>query len=224
MARPSQKGITLKKSKKYDTSGLIEDQYEPGSGRRVLKNLLGINRKREMDRLEAREQLRAIEEVSRSFDENHCFTAQDICKIHEIWLGPVYPWAGRYRQVNISKGGFEFAKAMAVAANMQEFERSVLRKYTPCRNMPLDQIIEALAIVHVELVLIHPFREGNGRMTRLLSILMGWQAQLPTLDFGGITGRKKSEYFAAVRTGLARNYEPMTEIFRSIVNRTLKKT
>ena len=47
----------MKKDKsRYDTSGLIDGQFEPGSGRRVLKNLLGIKRKREMDQIEGREQ------------------------------------------------------------------------------------------------------------------------------------------------------------------------
>jgi len=41
----------LKKAKKYDTSGLIENQHEPGSGGRVLRNLLRVNKKREIDRL-----------------------------------------------------------------------------------------------------------------------------------------------------------------------------
>jgi cell filamentation protein len=45
---------------RYDASGLVEAQFEPGSRRRVLKNLLGIKRKREMDRLEGLEQLRAL--------------------------------------------------------------------------------------------------------------------------------------------------------------------
>ena len=174
------------------------------------------------DRTEAQEQLRALDVISKLFGENHRFTAEDICQIHKIWLGRIYPWAGQYRQVNISKGGFEFTKALAVSANMEEFEKGPLRKHTPCRNMFLKQIAEALAVVHTELVLIHPFREGNGRMARLLSILMGWQAQLPTLDFGGITGKKKKKYFAAVRAGVARNYKPMEEIFESIIKRTLK--
>jgi len=47
----------MKKDKsRYDTSGLIDGQFEPGPGGRVLKNLLGIKRKREMDQVEAREQ------------------------------------------------------------------------------------------------------------------------------------------------------------------------
>lgn len=41
---------------RYDVAGLIEAQYQPGSRGRVLRNLLGITRKREMDEAEAREQ------------------------------------------------------------------------------------------------------------------------------------------------------------------------
>ena len=212
----------LKKGKKYDTSGLVEDQFEPGSGGRVLKNLLKIKRKREMDRREAQEQLRTINEISKLFDENRRFTAEDICSIHKIWLNRIYSWAGQYRQVNISKGGFSFAAARHIPTLMEEFERGHLYDFTPCRGKTVEQVIEALAVVHVELVLIHPFREGNGRMARLVSILMGWQAQLPTLDFGGIVGKKKKEYFAAVRAGIARDYQPMKKIFDSIIKKTLK--
>lgn len=43
----------MKKTENYDTAGLIEAQFEPGSRGRVLKNLLGIKRKREMDEIEA---------------------------------------------------------------------------------------------------------------------------------------------------------------------------
>lgn len=212
----------MKKGKKYNTSGLIEDQYEPGSGGRVLKNLLGIKRKRDIDRMEAREQLRALDDIARLFDANHCFTAEDICAIHKIWLGNIYPWAGRYRQINISKGGFDFARAMAIPSNMKAFEKGPLHDFTPCRGESREEVIKALAVVHTELVLIHPFREGNGRLARLLSILMGWQAQLPTLDFGGIAGKKKNEYFAAVRAGTKYDYKPMENIFESVLKRTMR--
>ena len=210
------------RNKKYDVSELVEAQFEPGSGKRVLKNLLGINKKREIDRLEAQEQLRTLEDISKLFAQEHRFTAEDVCQIHKIWLGRIYSWAGQYRQVNISKDGFEFTKAMAIPANMEEFEKGPLRSHTPCQGRSIEQIIEALAVVHTELVLIHPFREGNGRMARLLSILMGWQAQLPTLDFGGIHGEKKRKYFAAVRAGMGHDYKPMEAIFRSIIKKTLK--
>jgi cell filamentation protein len=50
----------MKKTDRYDTAGLIEDTYEPGSHGRVLKNLLGIKRKRQMDGIEAQAQSRAL--------------------------------------------------------------------------------------------------------------------------------------------------------------------
>jgi cell filamentation protein len=79
-----------------------------------------------------------------------------------------------------------------------------------------------MATVHTELVLIHPFREGNGRCARLLAVLMGLQAGLPPLDFGGIRGRVRQRYIAAVHAGLDRNYAPMAEIFRAVIFRTLR--
>jgi len=76
----------------------------------------------------------------------------------------------------------------------------------------------------VELVLIHPFREGNGRAARLLADLMAMQANYPPLDYGGIRGKKRQEYFHAVQEGLNRNYEPMTSIFISVLRRTLRRS
>jgi len=71
-------------------------------------------------------------------------------------------------------------------------------------------------------VLIHPFREGSGRVARLLATLMVLQAGLPPLDFGELKGKKRKEYFAAVRAGLERDYKPMEEIFSGVILRTLK--
>ena len=91
-----------KKGKKpagrYDASGLIEAQFEPGSRGRVLRNLLGIKSKREMDRVEARAQVRALLKLTKTYGRRHRFTSADICGIHRIWLGDIYAWAGRCRQ------------------------------------------------------------------------------------------------------------------------------
>jgi len=207
---------------RYKTSHLLEDQKQPGSGGRVLKNLLGINRKREMDRVEAEEQLRALEEITQRFGPRHKFKARDIRLIHKIWLGNIYEWAGEYRSVNISKGGFSFAAAREIDKLMITFERDVLAEYTPVKDGDsLEDIARALAVIHVELVLIHPFREGNGRMARLLAILMALQAGLPVLDFGGLK-RKNKQYVSAIHEGVKRNYEPMAVIFLSVIKRTVK--
>lgn len=216
--------MTMKKreANRYDASGLTEARFEPGSGKRVLKNLLGIKSKREIDRVEALEQLPVLEELSGIYDKDHLFTVADICKIHEVWLGRIYEWAGQYRRVNVSKDGFPFAAANQIPRLMSELERGGLKKHTPCRFSSIGGISRAIAVVHTELVLIHPFREGNGRVARILSALMALQAGLPSLDFNGIKGKKRQEYFAAVRAGMDNNYEPMEKVFNAVISRTLR--
>ena len=207
---------------RYDALELVEGQFEPGSGRRVLKNLLSVKSKREIGRIETRELLRAQDELVDIYAEDHRFRSADIRSMHGLWLGNVYAWAGSYRQVNLSRDNFSFAAAAHIPMLMAEFEQAPLRQFTPCHFSSVSELAFALAVVHVELVLIHPFRDGNGRVARMLSILMGSQAGLPSLDFGDIKGRKKKEYFSAVQAGLDRNYEPMAEIFSDVIDRTLR--
>jgi cell filamentation protein len=213
----------MEKGRRYESTGFVEGQHEPGSRRRVIRNLLGIKTKREMERVESLEQVRATEELIDTYGRDHRFTANDIRRIHRIWLHPIYPWAGEYRKVNLTKGGFTFAAAAQISRLMSSFEKEILRKYTPCRGMSTEEIVRALAVVHAELVLIHPFREGNGRVARMLAMLMGLQAGLPALDFSGIKGRSRKEYFAAVQAGVARDYDPMMKIFTAVIRRTSRK-
>lgn len=210
----------MNKSPRYSTAHLPESQFEPGSYGRVLRNRLQITRKREMDIIEAELYALAQPKLMGMFTKEHCFSAEDVCTIHKTWLGEVYEWAGQYRQVNVSKGDFSFAMARHIPQLMQEFENRLLNQYTPCTFATDEEIISALAVVHTELMLIHPFREGNGRAGRLLAVLMAFQAGLPGLDFRGIQGQKKKEYFAAVQAGLDCNYEPMKKVFRSVLSRT----
>lgn len=202
---------------RYDTEQLTEAQFEQGSRGRVLKNLLGIRSKYAMDEMETTKLAEAIDWAIRRVTAEQCFTAADICLWHKQWLGEVYPWAGEYRQVNIGKGGFMFAMSAQVPRLMQEFEKKELARFTPCTFDNLEDVLEALAITHCELVLIHPFREGNGRISRLLSSLMALQAGLPLLDFSSIKGKKREEYFAAVQASMGGDYEPMREIFKRVV-------
>lgn len=210
----------MKIGKRYDVSRLIEAQFEPGSHERVLRNKLGITSKREIDRLERQEQFRTIKELTGMYDKNHRFTASDIREIHKLWLGNIYEWAGEYRQVNVSKDDFSFAAAKQVPKLMNELEKGALRKYTPCRYSDIDEIIEAISVVHTELVLIHPFREGNGRVARLLSVLMALQAGMPPLDFSSIKGKKRREYFSAIQIGLDHDYSLIGNFFKSVIRRT----
>lgn len=107
--------------------------------------------------------------------------------------------------------------ALQVPKLMSQFELEQLKEYTPCIFENRDEVVKALAEVHIELVLIHPFREGNGRCSRILASIMALQAGLPVLDFSVISGPRKSEYFNAVQSGIDRNYEPMEALFREII-------
>lgn len=209
--------------KKYDVSGLSEAQYEPGSRKLVIKNMLGIRKKSEMDRLESIALKQAEDALFRKYGARHSFIAKDICQMHKLWLGKIYPWAGQYRKVNIGKGNFLFAAATCISQLMEKFEKGQLAKYTPCNFRDKGKIIRALAEVQVEFILIHPFREGNGRIARLIATLMALQAGLPLLDFSTIKRKKKDKYFAAVRAGMDKNYKPMEEIFKEILEVTLSR-
>jgi len=211
----------MKKRGRYDVSGLIEAQFEPGSRGRVLRNLRGIARIREMNRVETLALQSATDSFFRRFDEEHRFTAEDIRKMHQAWLGGIYAWAGEYRSVNVSKDGFMFAAAARIPDLMLDFQRMVLARRTPCRFAERQEVADALAEVHVELLLIHPFRDGNGRIARALAALMAAQARLPQLDFSPVAGGRRNEYFAAIQAGMDRDYRPMAAIFAELIERSL---
>lgn len=201
-----------------------EAEFEPGSRGRVLRNRLGIKSVRAIEREESEALLATTQQLIDEVTVDHRFTARDICGMHRRWLGGIYEWAGQYRSVNIAKGEFVFAAATQVPRLMQQFERGPLRLYTPCTTTSAKEQAVALAIVHAEFILIHPFREGNGRCGRLLAMLMGLQAGLPALDFGGIRGAKKRGYIAAVHSAMDRDYEPLTAVFREVIARTLRSS
>ena len=164
---------------RYDVSDLREGQFEPGSNELVLRNKLGITSVDDMNGAETAALASATEEFINLYDAQRRFTADDIRDMHRRWLGNIYDWAGEYRQVNLGKGGFQFASAHLIPRLMAEFENGPLRVHTPCKTAKVSAIAAALAETHVELVLIHPFREGNGRISRLLCVLMALQAGLP---------------------------------------------
>jgi cell filamentation protein len=100
---------------------------------------------------------------------------------------------------------------------MTQFQREVLERLTPCSFSDRREILRALAESHVELVLIHPFREGNGRLARVLSTLMALQAGLPFLNFRSIAGEGKRVYITAIQAGLDKDYTAMERLFERII-------
>jgi cell filamentation protein len=207
---------------RYHAAG-PQAEFEPGSRNRVLRNLLGICRVGDMQQAESEALLMAQQEAVERYADDQRFLASDLCDLHRLWLGPIYPWAGEYRSVNIGKGGFQFAHAPLIPRLMAELERGPLAALTPCRPASDQVVANALAVVHAELILIHPFRDGNGRVARLLAMLMGLQAGLPPLDFSALDGRNKQTYIAGIHAALVRDYAPLTALFERIIARTWKQ-
>jgi len=207
---------------RYKAQG-IQSEAEPGSRGRVLRNLNGIRSVRAMERAESGALLAVQDRLVDRFAANHRFTAADIQGIHREWLQGIYPWAGQYRSGNLAKGGFQFAAADRIPTLMARLEERELRAYTPCLPSRVDAVARSLAVIHAELVLIHPFREGNGRCARLVALLMGLQAGMPPLDFGPLEGRGKAAYIAAIHAALGSDYEPMINVFSRVLSRTLSR-
>jgi len=181
------------------------------------KNRLGITNKRELEEAENAALAKALNELLQMHEATHQFTSADIRMVHKAWLGGIYEWAGEYRQVNARKRDISYASAKQIPRLMDALEKGPLHRHTPCNFRAASRVTRALAEVHVELILIHPFAGGNDRIARILASLMASQAGLPILDFRDIIGKKKCEYFAAIHRGLYGDYNPMDELFAQII-------
>src|SRR5207249_1859274 len=108
------------------------------------------------------------------------------------------------------KGKFTFASAYALSSALDLFERDILSVNTPCKAKTIEEISLKIAAVHAEFLLLHPYREGNGRTARLIATLMAYQAGMPGIDFSfiGSRGREFEKYIEAVHAAVKRNYEP----------------
>jgi cell filamentation protein len=207
---------------RYSTQGSVEAGFQPGSRGRVLANRLDIVGVRAMQQVESDALLALMTALLDEVTDRQRFTSRDLCDWHRRWLGGVYSWAGDYRQVNIGKGGFQFASAHLIPKLMTTFQLDVLTLHTSCAGMDEARLVQALAVTHAEFILIHPFREGNGRLARLLNTLMALQAGWPALDYGGIQGKKKREYIGAIHAALGGDYAPMEVVFRAVLRRTVR--
>ena len=207
---------------RYNTTGNIQAEFEPRSNDTVLRNKLGITAEPEMADVELSLLALLYEAVIESVRVDQPLKANDLCDWHRRWLGNVYEWAGEYRSVNIGKGNFQFAACAQIPRLMDGLDSKILSAYTPCEGMTESQLADAIAIVHVELILIHPFREGNGRLSRLLMNVMALQAGWPELDFSA-WDRNKQAYFSAIQSGLD-DYAPMKQLVRQVLRESYENT
>ena len=110
-------------------------------------------------------------------------TIKGLQQIHAYLFGGLYDFAGQIRTVNISKGGFQFAMAQFLPETLQKIEA-----------MP-ETDFEKIAEKYIEMNIAHPFREGNGRTTRIwLDLILKNRLKL-CIDWSKIN---KKEYLSAM--------------------------
>ena len=104
----------------------------------------------------------------------------------------IYDFAGKVRSVNIAKGGFRFVPAMYLLDALKQIERMPQSTF--------DEIIEK----YVEMNVAHPFREGNGRSTRIwLDLILKKELQL-VIDWSKVN---KEDYLSAMERSPIKNLE-----------------
>lgn len=192
---------------RYDIVG-SQGAVQSDSDGHVLENKLNITRAEDMDEAE----LVLLQKLYVSVLQDHLppgrISVLHLKRWHKRWLGNVYDWAGQYRIVNMSKDGFPFAPAAQLPRLMQKFDSEYLARYTPCTGMTLTELIDAIAIIHVEFILMHPFREGNGRISRLLADVMAVQGGREPLDYSSWE-QNRAAYVSAIQRGMDCDYDPM---------------
>jgi cell filamentation protein len=143
------------------------------------------------------------------------FTTEYILNIHKLALNHLYTFAGKYRNVNLSKGGFQFSSALYLPQSMKDFNDEILVKL-PDTYSDEKSLIKDVATVHAELLFIHPFREGNGRTARLLANLMVRKAGYNPIEFSKIKEEVFEQYISAVQMAALKDYQPMTDLISII--------
>jgi cell filamentation protein len=125
-------------------------------------------------------------------------TAKGLQKIHAYLFGGLFAFAGKIREKNISKGGFQFANALFLAQTLEKID--ALPEYT------FDEIVDK----YIEMNIAHPFMEGNGRSTRIwLDQILKKRLQ-QCVDWSLIG---KLDYMEAMRLSPVRN-APLKELLR----------
>lgn len=124
---------------------------------RMLENKIGLTSSADLAREEERiSKKKAVELFEKGIlDDLPAGVFSTLQVIHRYLFEDIYPFAGKIRTVNVAKGNFRFAPLMYLQAALDNIDKM------PQSNF--DEIVEK----YVEMNIAHPFREGNGRSTRI---------------------------------------------------------
>ncbi|EOJ28315.1 protein adenylyltransferase Fic [Enterococcus faecalis] len=151
----------------------------------MLENKLGIINQLELNRVEERVSKEKAKQLydSGDIDRVEIGTFKGLSYIHNYLFEDIYEFAGKVRSQNISKGNFRFAPVMYLEVALEHIDKM------PQRN--LDEIVAK----YVEMNIAHPFREGNGRATRIWLDLILKKELKQVVDWNLIN---KEDYLSAM--------------------------
>lgn len=160
----------------------------------ALENKFNITDSAELARVEEQiSKKRAIELFEKNLIEDfEVGKFSSLVKIHKFLFEDIYEFAGKVREVNIAKGNFRFAPVMYLEASLKHIDNMPQSSY--------DEIIEK----YVEMNIAHPFREGNGRSTRIwLDLILKKELTL-VIDWGIVD---KEDYMLAMERSPVKDVE-----------------
>ena len=160
----------------------------------VLENKLGITNSSELARVEEKlSKKRALELFENAtFNSLKAGSFEALQKIHKYLFQDIYDFAGEIRTVNIAKGNFRFAPVIYLEEALKNIEKMPQSTF--------DEIIEK----YVEMNIAHPFREGNGRSTRIwLDLILKKELNL-VVDWNKID---KEDYLLAMERSPIKDIE-----------------
>lgn len=160
----------------------------------ILENKLNITNQVELAKAEEKISKHKARQLFDSGDigKVNVGTFAGLAFIHAYLFGDIYDFAGKVRDVNVAKGDFRFAPLMYLEPSLKHIDEM------PQRNF--DQIIEK----YVEMNIAHPFREGNGRATRIwLDLILKKEIQ-QVVDWNQVD---KEEYLSAMQRSVVKDVE-----------------
>jgi len=171
----------------------------------ALENKLGINDSAELARTEEKiSKIKAIELYeSDIIEEFEVGKFSGLAKIHKFLFDEIYDFAGKVRTVNIAKSNFRFAPVMYLEMALKNIDEMPQSTY--------DEIIEK----YVEMNVAHPFREGNGRSTRIwLDLILKKELKL-VVDWNKVD---KEDYLLAMERSPIKDVEIKVLLKNALTN------
>lgn len=155
-----------------------------------------------------------------NFDISKSFGFKTIQKWHEMVFETIYPFAGKHRTVNMSKGnGVEAWEWRVEFLNGLPAFDEFLKEISAKEYDGIYEITNDLAKCTCDFLFIHPFREGNGRISRLICDIILAKNNLPMI---GLKLKKGDGYLQRVHAGYECDYEPMKELLEMKIEEELR--